>query len=67
VLLPVKMVVPVPSWSTRPVPLIAPASASVFERFSTSAALLVMSPTTAPVVPPLPSCRVPAAMVVPPA
>ncbi len=61
-----KVVVPVPSCVTLPVPLIGAAKPAAFDRSMTSAALSTMGPFTMPVVPPLPSCSVPALMVVVP-
>ncbi len=65
-LLPLRVVVPVPTCDRAPVPLIAPARLRSLLRLKTSVPLLVTSPTMLPEVPPLPSCKVPAVMVVPP-
>ena len=56
-----------PAWTSDPLPLIMPAKASVSARSNTSVPSLATSPAMLPVVPPLPSRSVPAAIVVPPA
>ena len=60
------MRVPAPCLSTEPVPLMLPSKVMLSERLKIRAALSVTLPVIEPVVPPLPICRVPAAMVVPP-
>ena len=60
------MVVPVPPWTTVPLPEIKPAKVELSERLNVSVALSVTLPVIAPVTPPLPSCSVPALIVVPP-
>ena len=45
-------------------PLITPAKVTASERLNGSSALLTMAPAGLPVVPPLPTWRVPAAIVV---
>ena len=66
VLLAVSMVMPLPISHTPPVPEITPGNVTVSHRSKASVPLSVTLPTMTPVVPPLPSCRVPALMVVPP-
>ena len=66
VLAPVRIVVPAPAWFSVPVPLTTPAYVRELLRLKISALLSVMLPATAPVVPPLPICSVPALIVVPP-
>ena len=66
VLLPVRMVVPVPFCCNAPVPEMTPRRVKTSERLTASVPLLSTSPTMPPLVPPLPSCKVPALMVVPP-
>ncbi len=61
-----RVVVLVPVKARSPVPLITPETVSAVERSKVSVPLLTMSPTTEPVVPPSPSWRVPALMVVVP-
>jgi hypothetical protein len=63
---PVSVVVPAPICVTRPVPEMTPAKLRALERLKTSVPLSTTSPVIEPVVPPLPSCRVPPEMVVPP-
>jgi hypothetical protein len=60
------VVVPGPIRLTDPEPEIFPANVAASERLNASPALLVTSPTIEPVAPPLPSCSVPAEIVVPP-
>ena len=57
---------PVPTWLRLPVPETAPLRLKASDRLKTSAPLLVTLPTMAPAVPPTPTCRLPAATVVPP-
>jgi hypothetical protein len=64
--LPVSTVVPAPIWLMAPVPLRTPPTSSVSDRLNASAPLLTTSPAMLPVLPPLPICRVPALIVVPP-
>ncbi len=65
-MVPVRRVVPVPVCWTAPLPEIVPAKVVASERLKTSVPALATSPTREPVVPPLPSWRVPPLMVVPP-
>jgi hypothetical protein len=58
--------VPLPIWLTDPAPEMTPSKVSASERLKASAALLVTLPMMEPLVPPLPSCSVPALIVVPP-
>ena len=60
------MSVPAPCLSTEPVPLMTAAEGELSVRLKIRAALSMTLPVIEPVVPPLPICRVPAAMVVPP-
>jgi hypothetical protein len=60
------VVVPVPSCVTAPVPLITPASVIASLRLIANVALFVTFPAMLPVVPPAPTCSVPAVIVVPP-
>ena len=60
------MVVPVPIWLITPPPEIWPAKVWTSERLKVSAPLSTTLPRIAPEVPPLPSCSVPAEIVVPP-
>ena len=65
--MPVSVVVPVPALVSVPVPLMAPATVRALLREITSAPLFITGPDpSAPVVPPFPSCSVPALIVVPP-
>jgi hypothetical protein len=66
VLVPVSTVVPAPACVTLPLPEMAPPNVALSERLKTSAPLLATSPMIEPPAPPLPSCSVPAVMVVPP-
>ena len=63
---PVSVRVPLPAWVSAPVPLSTPAKLVGSERSNTSVALSSTLPAMLPVVPPLPTCKVPALMVVPP-
>ena len=58
--------VPAPFLVTVPVPDITPAYVRASERSIISAALLAMLPVMLPPVPPAPTLRVPALIVVPP-
>ena len=58
--------VPVPDWVSDPVPETMPAKVTLSERLKTNVPLFVTLPMIEPDVPPLPICRVPALMVVPP-
>ena len=61
------MVVPVPALVSAPVPLIAFATVSALLRLNVSAALSTTAPVPNwPVVPPFPTCNVPALIVVVP-
>nr|WP_188590166.1 hypothetical protein [Achromobacter denitrificans] len=62
----VRVMVPAPIWLTVPLPEITPAKLTASDRLNTSVPLLATFPTMTPEVPPLPSCSVPPAMVVPP-
>ena len=53
-------------FESKPLPEIVPPKTTVSERLIAKVALLLTSPTIEPVVPPLPSCSVPAEMTVPP-
>src|SRR5437762_3353461 len=66
VLFPVSTNVPEPDWVKEPEPETTPAKVMESERLKASAALFVTLPAMLPVVPPLPTCRTPAEMVVPP-
>ena len=55
-----------PVWLTVPVPETFPAKVRVPVRSKAMAPLSTTFPTMLPVAPPLPICRVPALMVVPP-
>ena len=72
VLVPLRMVVPLPAWVTPPVPemrlLKSMPWVRMSERLNTRLALLTMAllRLSDPLVPPLPSCRVPALTVVSP-
>ena len=57
---------PVPELGERPVPEMTPAKVRASARLKISVPLLVTLPVIEPVVPPLPICRVPALIVVPP-
>ena len=57
---------PVPAWVREPVPETTPPKVTLSERLKASAPLSRTLPVIEPVVPPLPTCRVPAEMVVPP-
>ena len=59
--------VPLPSFSSVPLPDMTLPKVCASERLKTSAALSTMSPVSEPVVPPSPTCKVPAKIVVPPA
>ena len=66
-LAPVSVRLPAPSLVSVPVPPIALAAVRSLLRLKTSAALLVTAPEPkAPVVPPSPTCRTPAEIVVTP-
>jgi hypothetical protein len=65
-LAPVRTVVPVPAWSSSPLPEMVPASVNVSDRLTANCALLMTLPTMLPVVPPSPSRSMPALIVVPP-
>jgi hypothetical protein len=66
VLATVSAVVPLPTWITAPDPEMMPPKATASDRLKASVPLSLTSPTIEPELPPLPSCRVPAEMVVPP-
>ena len=66
VLSPLRVSAPEPSLVRVPVPLMSPARVWALERRMVRLALSTISPATEPVKPPLPSCRVPALMVVTP-
>ena len=57
---------PVPAWVSEPVPVMTPAKVMLSERLKASTPLSVTLPAIEPVVPPLPTCSVPALIVVPP-
>ena len=63
----VRVVVPPPDCFTSPVPLITPEYDTALLRLKTRVPLLLTSPAIAPLVPPAPTCKVPALMVVAPA
>jgi hypothetical protein len=66
-LAPLSVSVPVPAWVTIPaVPEMTPAKVMLSERLKVSVPVLATLPVIEPVVPPLPICRIPALMVVPP-
>ena len=65
-LLPPRVTSLLPSLAMPPVPEMLPLKANASLRLNASVPLLTTSPRIAPVVPPLPSCRVPALIVVPP-
>jgi len=66
VLLAVKIVVPVPFCWNAPVPEMSPRKVKTSERLTAKMPLLATLPTIEPLVPPSPSCKVPAEIVVPP-
>ena len=58
---------PAPIWLTLPVPEMALETVSALERLNTRVPLLVVAPVpSVPVVPPSPTCSVPAEIVVVP-
>ena len=66
-LVPVSVVVPAPNWVNVPVPVMFCPSVNASLRLMRRAALFVMVPLpSVPVVPPLPTCSVPALIVVVP-
>ena len=66
-LVPVNVVVPAPILVTLPVPEMLLAIVFVLERLKTRLALLMTAPLpSVPAVPPLPTCRTPALIVVVP-
>ena len=59
---------PAPAWVSVPVPEMALATVIVFERLNASTALFTTLPEpSVPMMPPAPTCNVPAVMVVVPA
>jgi hypothetical protein len=62
----VSTVTPVPFCCNAPVPEITLPNTNMSDRLIANVPLLSTSPTIEPTVPPSPSCRVPAAIVVPP-
>ena len=60
------MVVPGPSCTNAPVPEIVLPNVNVSERLMAKVPLVTTSPAIDPLAPPLPSCNVPALIVVPP-
>ena len=62
----VKVVLPVPACCTAPVPEIAPEKVTASDLLKARPELSITLPAIDPVVPPLPSCRMPLLMVVPP-
>ena len=65
--MPVSDVVPAPIWFTAPVPEITPETVTASDRLKAKVALLTMLPVpSVPAVPPSPTCRVPAEIVVVP-
>jgi len=60
------MVVPGPICANAPLPEMTPPNGNVSERLMAKMPLFVTSPTIDPLAPPLPSCKVPPLMVVPP-
>ena len=60
------MVVPGPACTKPPVPEMALPNVNVSERLMAKVPLVTTSPAIDPLAPPLPSCSVPALMVVPP-
>ncbi|KPC53663.1 hypothetical protein WG78_07465 [Amantichitinum ursilacus] len=60
------VVMPLPFWLSVPVPVSAPDNTTASLRLIVSVPALTISPATAPVVPPAPSCSVPLLMVVTP-
>ena len=60
------MVVPLPFCWKAPVPDMAPSKVNTSERLIANVPLSTTSPAIDPLAPPLPSCRVPALIVVPP-
>jgi hypothetical protein len=62
----VKTVVPGPFCWNAPAPEIRLAKVNVSERLTAKMPLLTTSPASEPLVPPLPSCKVPALIVVGP-
>ena len=65
--MPVRLVVPAPTWFTVPVPEMALATVNASDRLKARTLLLTTAPVPrAPVVPPLPMPSVPAEIVVVP-
>ena len=62
----VSTVVPVPIWLSAPEPEMTPPNVIVSLRLNASTPSFATSPTIEPEVPPSPSCKVPATIVVPP-
>jgi hypothetical protein len=60
------VVTPPPNWFTEPVPETTPPNVTASERLKARVPLSVTSPAMEPVVPPVPSCKVPAVIIVPP-
>src|SRR6266508_3618091 len=60
------MVVPAPFCWNAPLPEVTPPNVNVSERLTAKVPLFVTLPTIDPLAPPLPSCRLPAVIVVPP-
>src|SRR6266511_495048 len=60
------MVVPAPFCWNAPLPDVTPPNVIVSERLTAKVPLFVTLPTIDPLAPPLPSCRLPAVIVVPP-
>src|SRR5207248_2692769 len=58
--------VPVPAWATAPVWKMSPAKVTTSDRLKASVPLSTTLPVIDPVVPPAPSCKVPAEITVPP-
>ncbi len=66
VLEPLSTNMPGPACVKEPEPLMTPANVLLSKQSKTSAPLSTMLPATLPTVPPLPICRLPALIVVPP-
>ena len=57
---------PLPSWTSTPLPETVPLKATLSDRLNASVAVFATSPMIEPDVPPLPICSVPWRMAVPP-
>ena len=64
--MPASVVVPLPSFTTLPMPLIVLPTTTASLRLKASVPWFVTLPAIEPVVPPAPTCNVPASIVVTP-